>query len=900
MKRKIYVLPAILGLGLILSASVLAQSGSVSGTVTESSRGLALSGASVRVEGSPNVAVTDGSGRFVLLGVAAGKAKLTVSYLGFEDVTEEVTVTAGQTTTWDPSMSVAAQSYSVTVTSDADLTGQARALNDQKNSINQVNLVAADQIGSFPDPNAAEAIQRVPGITVQRDQGEGRYVLIRGTEPRLSATTINGDRIGTTENTSRQIPLDTIPADLMGALEVTKAFTPDVEGDSIGGRVNLITKRAPAKRQFALTIASGFNTLVRDDVKNYTGTYGQRFFAGRLGFIGSVNFYRTDRGSQDLEPAYTSTFGLNSVDLRDYSLTRTRYGGTWDIDYRFDARSEIYSRGLVTEYEDRERRFRMRDLISNSRLERTLRQRYHDSAQAAYSLGGRHILPNNWTLSWRGSFSDAELRTPYRLESTFRQNSVTFSPNVTPSSIDRNNIQANPLNQNPNLFNFNQNAIQNDKGYERNVAGNVDVAAPIRIGNGAWGLFKFGVKWRDANRTRDVETFTQTLRTGTLRLVDVAFTGYNPPDGFLNGKYPEFLNLFPDPKLMMQFSREGTLFNTVRGATGDSGSYRAKERVTAGYAMQEFYLGEKTTILGGVRFEYTDTKYGAPQYRLGTGGAVLSRAFVTGGDKYLSILPSIHFRRQLFQDTPFRISYSRSLARPNYNSLAPFQLQDTSALTINRGNPELKVTNADNFDVSVERYFKSVGVMSAGFFYKRLTNYIYTATEQQTIGTDLYRITQPINGAAANLYGAEFSLVRRLDFLPGVLKDIDVYANYTWTRSNATLPRGKFQLPSQASNMGNVAVGYTRSGFSGRVSMNYQGKLPLAIGATENDDNWLDKRIQLDFSASQRITRNVKVFIDVLNLANQPYRVYQSRNSNYAIQQEIYKIWGLVGVKLSF
>lgn len=186
MKRKIYVLPAILGLGLILSASVLAQSGSVSGTVTESSRGLALSGASVKVEGSPNVAVTDGSGRFVLLGVAAGKAKLTVSYLGFEDVTEEVTVTAGQTTTWDPSMSVAAQSYSVTVTSDADLTGQARALNDQKNSINQVNLVAADQIGSFPDPNAAEAIQRVPGITVQRDQGEGRYVLIRGTEPRLS------------------------------------------------------------------------------------------------------------------------------------------------------------------------------------------------------------------------------------------------------------------------------------------------------------------------------------------------------------------------------------------------------------------------------------------------------------------------------------------------------------------------------------------------------------------------------------------------------------------------------------------------------------------------------------------------------------------------------------------
>ena len=124
---------------------------------------------------------------------------------------------------------------------------------------------------------AAEAVQRVPGIVVQRDQGEGRYVLIRGTEPRLSATTINGERIGTTENTSRQIPLDTIPADLLGAVEVTKAFTPDMEGDSIGGRVNLVTKRAPASRQIALTIATGFNTLVKDDIKDYSGAYGDSF-----------------------------------------------------------------------------------------------------------------------------------------------------------------------------------------------------------------------------------------------------------------------------------------------------------------------------------------------------------------------------------------------------------------------------------------------------------------------------------------------------------------------------------------------------------------------------------------------------------------------------------------------
>src|SRR5262249_37867295 len=154
----------------------------------------------------------------------------TVSYLGFDSATKEVTVMTGVTADLDFTLNPAVVHSSVTVTAQSELlVGQARALNDQENSLNLVNLVASDQIGALPDANAAEATQRIPGIAVQRDQGEGRYVIIRGTEPRLSATTINGERIGTTENTSRQIPLDTIPADLMGAIEITKVLTPDME-----------------------------------------------------------------------------------------------------------------------------------------------------------------------------------------------------------------------------------------------------------------------------------------------------------------------------------------------------------------------------------------------------------------------------------------------------------------------------------------------------------------------------------------------------------------------------------------------------------------------------------------------------------------------------------------------
>jgi TonB-dependent receptor len=315
--------------------------------------------------------------------------------------------------------------------------------------------------------------------------------------------------------------------------------------------------------------------------------------------------------------------------------------------------------------------------------------------------------------------------------------------------------------------------------------------------------------------------------------------------------------------------------------------------------MDEIYLGENTALLAGVRFEATNTTYSASQYTL-AGSTVRGRTIFEGKNDYLNILPGIHLRHQLFKDTPLRISFNRTLARPNYNDLAPFVLQDTTALTISKGNPELKVTTSNNFDASLEHYFQNVGIVSGGFFYKHLNDYAYSNTAQQTIGTDVYRATQPVNGDKANLYGVELTLVRQLDFLPGFLKGFNMYANYTHVHSDAILPRGESILPSQASDMGNASLAYQRKGFSSRVSFNFQGKLPLAIGATANDDNWLDNRLQIDFSASQRIGNHVKVFIDLLNLGNEPYRVYLGTNPNRPIQEERYKIWAITGVKLDF
>src|SRR5262249_30568403 len=157
-----------------------------------------------------------------------------------------------------------------------------------------------------------------------------------------------------------------------------------------------------------------------------------------------------------------------------------------------------------------------------------------------------------------------------------------------------------------------------------------------------------------------------------------------------------------------------------------------------------------------------------------------------------------------------------------------------------------------------------------GFFYKRLDNYIYANTVQQTIGTDVYRVTAPVNGDTANLYGVEFTVVRKLNVLPGALNGISIYGNYTRVHSDAKLPRGNFILPGQAENMGNGSVGYEKKGFNSRVSLNYQGRYVLAIGSDATTDTWLDHRVELDLSVSQRINKHFRVFIDALNLLNKP------------------------------
>ena len=207
-----------------------------------------LPGATVTVDGTPSRATTGRDGRFQIPGVPAGDRRLTVTYLGHDTTSTSILVTASGVVTVEVLLrETVTVREAITVSGGPILEGQARALNQQHTSPNIVNVISSDQIGQFPDVNAAEATQRIPGVTIERDQGEGRYVAIRGTEPRLNSMLINGERIPSPEGDIRTVALDVVPTDLLESIEVTKGLTPDMDADAIGGAVNLITKSAPAR-----------------------------------------------------------------------------------------------------------------------------------------------------------------------------------------------------------------------------------------------------------------------------------------------------------------------------------------------------------------------------------------------------------------------------------------------------------------------------------------------------------------------------------------------------------------------------------------------------------------------------------------------------------------------------
>ena len=441
----------------LLSFTHLVYAGNVSGKVTGSSSGDFLPGANVMLDGTNYGTSSDRFGNYKIGGVPEGDYTLKVTYVGYADFSDLVTVGSDDVVV-DVSLDVDYVSMDgVNVTGLSQ--GQAKALSQQKSAGNIKNVVSRDQMEKFPDQNVADVLQRLPGVALESDHGEGRYVQIRGAEASLNTTTINGVKVPSPEDV-RKISLDIIPSYSLGSVEVTKAITPDMDADAIGGHVNLITKNAfDYDGQFMeAKVAGGHRPLYGKSGSMGAFTYGNQFMDGNLGLIVSGSYEFNDMKTDNIELEWNDKYEsvsavvdseedetyvvdetdgviINDMQLKNYSLSRERVGVTASLDYKLANDSKLYLNIISNTYTDKENRNRLRYRFDKSvdeetpgsgysnvtstagtanlaRIARELKSRSSISEINSFSLGGDHAL-GKLGLDWSFTKSHAEeLRDP--------------------------------------------------------------------------------------------------------------------------------------------------------------------------------------------------------------------------------------------------------------------------------------------------------------------------------------------------------------------------------------------------------------------------------------------------------------------------------------------------------
>ncbi len=403
-------------LALILMFSGM-QAASITGYVSDIRGGMPLAGANLILQGTEKGAATDQNGAYIIYDVPEGEQELVVTYIGYQEQSQKITVQSGVQTVNFQLESGIVQGEEVLVLGDR-LRGQAVALNMQKMNDKITNIVAADQIGRFPDANIGDALKRIPAIHVDYDQGEARFVNIRGTESRLNSVMVNGDRLPSAEAEIRAVQVDLIPADMVQTIEVSKAITADMDADAIGGAINLVTRSSPRGQRLSATMGSGYNLLSERPIWNGNLIYGNRFMNNKIGFVLSASIHDHHLGSHNSEGEWGFDDNNQPIaeewDIRRYVIRRMRQSFSASMDYAFNPSHKIAFSLLTNHRNDWENRYRvtidMGDGIEETTVERELKAgsadndyaRLEDQRMQSYSLKGEHNFGKidlNWSAS---------------------------------------------------------------------------------------------------------------------------------------------------------------------------------------------------------------------------------------------------------------------------------------------------------------------------------------------------------------------------------------------------------------------------------------------------------------------------------------------------------------------
>ncbi|MBS0031217.1 TonB-dependent receptor domain-containing protein [Chitinophaga sp. 22321] len=872
-----------------------------------------LPGATIRMQEGKRGGNARLDGSFSVDKITAGTYHLQVTYMGYHSLDTVVNID-GKSAVTLLLRSNRKELHTVSVNGKQNVESGASAKKSEQLAGNVMNIVSAKAIQLSPDITIANVLQRVSGVSLERSSsGDGRYAIIRGMDKRYNYTLINGVKIPSPDNKNRYVPLDLFPADLVERVEVNKTLTPNMEGDAIGGTVNMVMKNAPDRLYVNGSLSTGYSQTLIDrpfdyfpagainrkspyevhgrdyqaqpddftrDNLNYTKksftpnaianlSIGNRFFDNKLGVMLGGSYQHTYKGYhslfnpvdeyQDMADAYGQIYIKHAYD-RTYSTEMTRTGLNGKVDYRVNDNNKISLYSFTAILEEAQARLGRDTLQPPPRTAPGLgqvwyqnRSKYQRQSISSTTLQGEHeVLPGRLKLDWSAVYSKAN-----------------------------NNI--------PDLAEY-----EYDGGFYADGTSKEPYLHPNKVTN-------YSREWWK-NNDRDYAGYLNAAYSGKLADIPFKFSA----GGMYRAKHRDNFHQKYDLDKVIEGNQDFQLWTDIyhfkwtvsnpAGSPDDGNNYRADENIAAGYAMLKFTVKKLETIIGA-RLEHTDQSYetDAPPTMEATHGSIT----------YSDIMPSVHFKYMLNERTNLRLSYFSSISRPAYFELIPFGYQGDDYTE--KGNAFLKHTTADNFDLRYEFFPKPDEQILIGAFYKKLKNPIEYGFVFTGVGND--KVYQPGNFGDATNFGFEVVYEK-------YISNFGVRVNYTYTNSSietsklrtfnrvtvSPAPLEKRPLQGQSANVANAALLYKNPKIGLDMQLNWQltGKRIALVSPYYGYDYWQKDMNQFDLSAEKKIGQHFAIFAKVQNLLNTPYELYikgapsntiplpKTGNDETLIQKDVY------------
>ncbi|BBC72032.1 TonB-dependent receptor [Altererythrobacter sp. B11] len=913
-----------------------ALAGDVIGVVVDDTDTVALESANIRVVELNRATTSERDGSFRFPDLPAGTYTLEASYVGAEPQILTVDVPEKGAVRADFALGGVGSAPAILVVGQT--ANQASALSSKRAGDGVSDVLTRDAVGQFPDQNVAESLRRLPGINVLNDQGEGRFVSVRGLDPELNATSLNGVRVPAPESDVRSVALDVISSELIDSVVVKKSLTPDMDADTIGASIEIKTTSAldRVKPLYKAKLEGSYNDYSGDVTPKGSVDISTRL-GDDVGVSAGVSFYQrkfeTDNSeSEDWGLTDDGVLYAEKLEYRDYDVERKRFNASLGFDFRAGDTTTLFARGIYSQFDDHEYRRRLTfdlgdaadptgtmtsatfsaaDLDADDEeeivIERDLKDRLESQKIRSIVLGGDTDAgpwKADYSVSWskssereNGSIDPAGYARSYESGDDF---GVTFDysdPRFTTYSITSGAAGFND----PSEYEFDKlERTTLSDATDEEWAVKADISRLFAGDGGDFTIQAGGkIRWRTKQYDANIDVFEAaddlTMADGdilgeqTYRLADL---------GPVIAKKDVWKDFFYANQDLFELD-DG---DTFEGS--NASDYRADEDIYAAYLLGR-WDSDTLRVIGGVRMEHTENKLTGYLTDLDEEEVVA----LNYDRSYTDWLPSLTIRYSPTPDLIFRAAGSKSLVRPKLSNLAPRALVEDEELET--GNPELEPYEAWNLDLAAEYYFSSTGGITAGFFYKDVKNYVAEVQREEDGvlgGKEYSQITTFVNGESAEIYGFEASYSQSYTFLPAPFDGLLTQLNYTYTDATGTVfedgdigdPRD-IPLPSASKHTLNAVLGYEKGPLSLRAAGTYRSKYLDELGGEAEEDRYVDNHFQLDLSAKYRVTPQVQLFAEWINVNNAKYYAYQNfEGGNRLLQYEEYGPTVKFGANVTF